>query len=112
MQIMFMLKGLKEMSSGMILKMKKILQFCFKNKKQKCKHVWQHDHKFRQVQLLAEEKSRQRIEETTLMEHILNALSISIKSVTAKQAHRSTYNVARTLTMFIVDFLKGYDVDV
>jgi hypothetical protein len=34
-QIMFMLKGLKEMSSGMILKMKKILQFCFKNKKTK-----------------------------------------------------------------------------
>lgn len=46
------------------------------------------------------------------MEHILNALSISINSVIAKQACRSTYNVARTLTMFIVDFLKGYDVDV
>jgi hypothetical protein len=34
-QIMFMLKGLKEMNSRMILKMKKILQFWLKNEKTK-----------------------------------------------------------------------------
>lgn len=79
-----------------------------KKKKGKYNRLWQHQHKQQQVEAFVEEEFQQREEEMALVECIQNAPTISLSSV-VKTTHRSNIGATRIITMFIIDFLKGFD---
>jgi hypothetical protein len=64
---------------------------------------------FQQAQSLTKEELKHKTKERKLLERIHVAPSISMK-MDGKVACRSITNVARTITMSIASFLKGFDV--
>jgi hypothetical protein len=59
--------------------------------------------------MLGEERSQSVEENKALLEHVENAHSTSMNSF-LKYGPGSLTTTTRTITMFMLDFLKGYDI--